>query len=79
MVTDYIRLLEQCYQLAYGKDKLPPETKEAILFGQLQAGLSYPIVKSPAVSGSQSYKVLCTAAKAEEKHTAELHHRQLYQ
>ena len=79
MVTDYIRRLEQCYQLAYGKDKLSSETKEAILFGQLQAGLIYQIVKSPAVSSSQSYSVLCTAAKAEEKRIAELRHRQLYQ
>ena len=79
MVTDYIRRLERCYQLAYGKDKLSSETKEAILFGQLQAGLIYQIVKSPAVSGSQSYRELCTAAKAEEKRIAELRRRQLYQ
>ena len=79
MVTDYIRQLERCYQLAYGKDKLSSETKEAILFGQLQAGLIYQIVKSPAVSGSQSYRALCTAAKAEEKRIAELRRRQLYQ
>ena len=75
MVTDHIRRLERCYQLAYGKDKLSSETKEAILFGQLQAGLIYQIVKSPAVSGSQSYRALCTAAKAEEKRIAELRHR----
>ena len=48
------------------------------MFGQLQVGLNYQIVKSPAVSGSQSYKALCTAAKAEGKHIAELRRRQLY-
>ena len=64
-VTDYIRRLERCYQLAYGRNKLTAETKEAILFGQLQGGLSYQIVKSPAVLGSQSYKGLCAAANAE--------------
>ena len=78
MVTDYIRRLERCYHLAYGRDKLTAETKEAILFGQLQAGLSYQILKCPAVSGSQSYKGLCTAAKAEEKRIAELRRRQQY-
>ena len=78
-VTDYIRRLERCYQLAYGRDKLTAETKEAILFGQLQAGLSYQIVKSPAVSGSQSYKGLCAAANAEEKRIVELRRRQHYQ
>ena len=79
MVTDYIRRLEWCYQLAYSRDKLSSETKEDILFGQLQAGLSYQIVKSPAISGSQSYKTFCTTTKAEEKHIAELCRRQLYQ
>ena len=78
MITDYIRRLERCYHLAYGRDKLTAETKEAILFGQLQAGLSYQILKCPAVSGSQSYKGLCTAAKAEEKRIAELRRRQQY-
>ena len=57
--------------MAYGQTA---ETKEAILFGQFHAGLSYPI----AVSGSQSYKGLCTAAKAEEKCIAELRHQHLY-
>ena len=38
IVTDYIWRLERCHQLAYGKDKLSSETKEAILFGPLQAG-----------------------------------------
>ena len=75
MVTDYIRRLERCYQLAY---ELTRETKEAILIGQLQAGLSYQILKSPAISGSQSYKGLCTAAKVEEKRIAELHCWQQY-
>ena len=72
MATDYIRQLERCYQLAYGMDKLSSEKKEAILFGQLQAGLSYQNATSPAVFSSQSYKALCTAAKAEEKHIAKL-------
>lgn len=35
MVTDHIRRLERCYQLACGRGKLTVETKEAILFGQI--------------------------------------------
>ena len=79
MVTDYIRQLERCYQLAYSGDKLSSEMKEAILFGELQAGSTYQIVKKPAFSGSQYYKALCTAAKAEEKNIAEVRCCQLYQ
>lgn len=77
-VTDYMGWLQQCYQLVYDKDKLTLEAKEAI-FGQLRAGLSYQIVKSLAVSGSQSYRGLCVAANTEEKCIAELRHRQQYQ
>ena len=78
-VTDYIRQLDRCYQLAYGKDKLTSETKEAILFGQLQTGLSYQIVKNPAASKTQSYKGLCAAANTEGKRIAELCRCQQYQ
>ena len=78
-VADYVRRLERYFQIAYGRDKLSMETKETILFGQLQEGLSYDIMKSPSVSGSQSYKELCMAAKHEEKRVAELRRRQHYQ
>ena len=78
-VADYVRRLERYFQIAYGQDKLSMETKETILFGQLQEGLSYDIMKSPSVSGSQSYKELCMAAKDEEKRVAELRRRQHYQ
>ena len=39
----------------------------------------YGIVKSPSVSGCQSYKELCMAAKNEEKRIAGLQRRQQYQ
>lgn len=52
MVADYIRRLEQCYQLVYGRDKLTMETKEGISYGQLQAGLNYHILKCAAVSAN---------------------------
>ena len=50
-----------------------------MLFGQLQDGLKLSIMKSPAVSGCQSYKDLRMAAKNEKKLLVELCHRQPYQ
>ena len=54
------------------------ETRDTLLYGQLQEGLSYALVKSPAVSGARSYSELCLAACNEERRLAELHRRQLY-
>ena len=65
--------------IAHGIDKLSMESKETIHFGQLQEWLSYDIMKSPSVSGNQSYKELCMAAKHEEKRVAELRRCQHYQ
>jgi len=48
------------------------DTHEVLLYGQLQEGLRYEIIKSPAVSGAISYKGLCTAAQNEEKQLMEL-------
>ena len=48
-VADYVRRLERYFQIAYGWDKLSMETKETILFEQLQEGLSYDVMKSPSV------------------------------
>ena len=50
-VSDYIQRVERCFQIAYGRDNFSAETREAILFGQLQDGLKFGIMKSPAVSG----------------------------
>ena len=70
-VADYI-------QIAYGHDKLAAETRETFLHSQLQEGLKYDLMKSPAVSGCQTYKDLCVSAKHEEKRVAELKRRQQY-
>lgn len=48
------------------------ETLEANLYGQLEEGLQFKLIKSPAVSGAQNYKELYVAAKSKEKHIAEL-------
>lgn len=54
------------------------ETRDTLLHGQLQEGLKYELMRGPAVSGAQTYKELCLAAKNEEKRLAELKKRQKY-
>ena len=54
------------------------ETKEAILYGQLQEGLRLELLRGPAVSGALGYKELCVAAKGEERRLLELKKRQAY-
>ena len=49
-----------------------------LLYGQLQEGLSYSLMESPLVSGAQSYRELCIAAKKEERRLAELQKNQQY-
>ena len=55
------------------------ETRATLLYCQLQEGLSYNLMKSPAVSGARDYTELSLAAKNEEKRQAELVRRQQYQ
>ena len=77
-VTDFIRRLERTFQLAYGRDPMSQETRQMLLYGQLQEGLRDEMMKSPAVSGALSYPELCLAAKSEEQRQAELKRRQQY-
>ena len=65
--------------MAYGRDGLKGETRDALLHGQLQEGLRLDIMKGPAVSGAQSYLDLCVAAKNEERRLLELRRKQQYQ
>ena len=78
-VSDYITRLERSFQIAYGHEKLTPETRDAFLYSQLQAGLKLTLMESPAVSGTLTYKQLCVAAKQEEKRLIELKRRRLHQ
>ena len=55
------------------------ETKETILFGQLQECLRMELLRGPAVSGVLAYKELCVAAKTKEHRLAELRKHQGYQ
>ena len=64
--------------MAYGRDKLGKEAREALLHGQRQEGLKMELMRSPSVSGAQSYSSLCLAAKNEERRLAELRKRHHY-
>ena len=74
-VADFIRRLEKAFQLAYGKDSLHSDTRDALLYSQLYDGLRYNLMRGPAVSGSQNYKELCVAARGEEHRLAALQQR----
>ena len=75
-VADFICRLERTFCIAFGSDKLSKETKDAMLYGQLQEGLRLSIIRSPSVLGALAYKELCMAAKHEEKRQLELRKRQ---
>jgi len=60
------------FQTAFGHENLLAETRDMLLYGQIQEGLSYTLMESPSVSGSHNYKELCAAAKKEEKRLAKL-------
>ena len=77
-VADFIRRLESVFRRAYGKEKLSVETRDTLLYGQLQEGLNYDLLKSPAVSGARTYQELCTSARSEERRQSELLRRQQY-
>ena len=78
-VSDFVRRIEKTFRRAYGHDTMLPETRDALLYAQLQEGLRYDLMKAPAVSGALNYQALCVAAKSEERRLAELQKRRQYQ
>lgn len=78
-VTDFICQLERTFHLTYGHDSMLTETRDALLFSQLQEGFKYGLMESPAVSGATSYQSLCIAAKSEKCRQAALKKRKQYQ
>ena len=74
-VIDFIHRLEWTFWLAYGHDKLLPEARDGVLFPQMQEGLKYSLMESPAVSGATSYQNLCVAGKSEERRQGALTRR----
>ena len=77
-VSDFICRLERSFTIAYGRDDMSEDTRSTLLYGQLQKGLCYGMMKSPGVSGAQSYKELCVAVRNEEKRQVELRKKQKY-
>ena len=49
-VGDFIRCLERTFQLAYDQDGMLPETRDALLYGQLQEGLRDNLMEGPAIN-----------------------------
>ena len=66
-VADFIRRLERTFRVAYGRDAMSSETRDTLLYCQLQEGLRYELMKGPAVSGATKYQQLCVAAKNKKK------------
>ena len=58
-----MRRLEHTFQIAYGRDGTLPETWDALLYSQLQEGLSHRIMEAPAVSGTADYQALGLTGK----------------
>ena len=77
-VADFIRRLERTFNVAYGREGMSTETRDALLHGQLQDALKHELMQAPAVSGAQTYNELCLTARNEEKRLAELKKRQQY-
>ena len=78
VVADFIRWLECTFRAIYGKERTSSETKDMLLYGQLQEGMQLQLMKAPAVSRARNYQELIIAAKNEEKCLADLKKRQEY-
>ena len=78
-VADFVRRLERAFNIAYGRETLTKETREAFLYGQLQEGILIQLLQNAAVSGAQNYRELVMAAKNEEQRLSELKKRRSYQ
>ena len=65
-VADYIRQLKKTFRVAYGREAITQETREALLYGQLHEGLLYRLMEAQAVSRATDYSSLCLATRSEE-------------
>ena len=77
-VIDFVRHLEQTFQVAYGRNGMLQQTQDALLYSQLQKGLSHCLMEAPTVSRAVDYQSLCLAAKNEECRQAALGNGHLY-
>ena len=78
-VSTFVRRLERTFRIAYGAENLSTETRDALLYAQLQDGLRHDLLCSPNVAGALTYRELTMAAKNEERRQSEMRKRQQYQ
>ena len=57
-VADFNRRLEKTFRVDYVREAITPETRNALLYGQLHEGLLYQLMEAPAVSGAINYPFL---------------------
>ena len=77
-VSEFVRCLERVFRTAYGREPMSAETKDMLLYGQLQEGLHLQLMRSPAVSGAKDYQELIVVARNEERRLVDLRRRQEY-
>ena len=77
-VSDFVRCLERTFRMAYGRESMSAETKDMLLYAQLQEGLHLQLLRAPAVSGAKNYQRLIVVVKNEERRIADLRRRQEY-
>ena len=51
-VDELIQRLERTFRIAYRREAMSVETRDALLYSQLQEGLKDELMKAPAVSGA---------------------------
>ena len=66
-VTDFIRRLEKVFQTAFGRENLSVETRDVLLYGQLQKGLSYALMKSPSAWFPELQRIVHSRKERREK------------
>ena len=77
-VSSFVRQLERTFQLAYGWDGMLSETRDALLYSQLQEGLRDNLMEAPTVSGATNYQAVCITAKNEEQWQTALKRKQYH-
>ena len=66
-ISDFIHRLECTFRTAYGRDAMSVETRDTLLYGQMQEGLCLRLMRGPAVSRAGTYQEVCIVARNEEK------------
>ena len=77
-ISDFTQRLKRTFHTAYGRDAMSVKTRDTLLYGQMQEGLCFRLMRGPAVSGAGIYQEVCVAARNEEKRLADLTKRQVY-